>query len=170
VSPAGRIYQWLFWERLVFQSCKISRAKYYLGIQKKLIVKPSIFSHSKIGSRSKWRHFKIKCFFGFCFYQKSTQLKVFMWNHCFHSWQLCVLFFNSEITKKINKITKIFAFLSSLFTVKIIEHKVASYESSDFTGKFLTVLWYYTFTKGLFILRLVLTILCWFNDKSLFVW
>jgi hypothetical protein len=50
--------------------------------------------------------------------------------------------FNSEFTKKINKMTKIFAFLSVLyvillifceFTVKTTEHTVASYESSDFT-------------------------------------
>jgi hypothetical protein len=26
-------------------------------------------------------------------YFSYTQLKVFMWNHCFHSWQLCALLF-----------------------------------------------------------------------------
>jgi hypothetical protein len=31
----------------------------------------------------------------------NTQLKIFMWNYCLHSWQLCVCCF----TKKINKIT-----------------------------------------------------------------
>jgi hypothetical protein len=46
------------------------------------------------------------------------------------------------MTNKINKITKIFAFLSGLceFTVKTTEDTVkSSYEISDFTCKFLTV-------------------------------
>jgi hypothetical protein len=78
-----------------------------------------------------------------------TQFKNFMWNHCFHSWQLCALyFFNSEFTSKINKITnktnkitKILVFLSVLYVILLIfwEHTVASYESSDFTWKILTV-------------------------------
>jgi hypothetical protein len=55
--------------------------------------------------------------------------------------------FNNELTNKTNKITKIFVFLSVLYvillifelTVKTGEHTIASYESSNFIRKFLTV-------------------------------
>jgi hypothetical protein len=50
-----------------------------------------------------------------------------MWNHCFHSWQLVLCCFNSEFTKKINKITyktdkytNIFVILLVLFVILLI--------------------------------------------------
>jgi hypothetical protein len=63
----------------------------------------------------------------------------------------CVLYcFNSEFTKKINKITSklnknasfVCDFVDNIckFTVKIIQHTGASYKTSDFTWKFLAVL------------------------------
>jgi hypothetical protein len=86
---------------------------------------------------------------------RSTQLKIFMCNHCCHSWQLCALLFQQEIYKEITnhiqnryKYKYVCYFIGFVcdfidfvceFTVKTTKHIVASYESSDFTWIFLTM-------------------------------
>jgi hypothetical protein len=85
----------------------------------------------------------------------STQLNVFMQNHCFYSWQLCALTVNSQ-TKSIKSQTKPIKWQKYLhfyrfctwfywffcgFTIKTTENTVTSIsnEINDFTWKILTV-------------------------------
>jgi hypothetical protein len=53
----------------------------------------------------------------------SAQLKIFMWNHCFHSWQLCASYEINKITCKSDKYCTNTA-LTCIFSEMNVLHKI----------------------------------------------